>query len=143
LVIYQISKGPRATVAFADTSGAAAAWGRILFLAAIFGLALFCRGLAFEHSRELRNLLAHDFAGLELHRCSRRNDEAAAGLVRITTDPGLGEFDFKDAEVAQFDSVALCKSIGDVIERPLDDFEDLVLDQACFVTDFNDEFPFR
>ena len=92
---------------------------------------------------KFRDFLPHNFAGLEFHGRSRRNHEAAAGLIRIATDPRLREFDLEDAEVAKFHGIALCQCIGDVIQRLLDDFEDLVLDQACFVTYFNDEFPFR
>src|SRR4030095_12545414 len=82
---------------------------------------------ALQHRRKLGDLLAHDLAGLELHCRSRRDDEAAARLVRVAANPGFGEFDFQNAEVSEFHSVTLREGVGDVIERPLDDVEDLVL----------------
>ena len=104
---------------------------------------LLWRRFALQDGGELRHFLAHDLAGLEFHRGARRNDKAAARLIRVAADTRLGEFNFEDAEVTQFDRIALSECVGDVIERSLDDVEDLVLDQACLVADFNDEFPFR
>ena len=100
-------------------------------------------GFALQDRRQLCDFLPHDLAGLEFDGRARRDDEAASRLVRVAAHTRLGELDFEDSEVSQLHGITLREGIGDVIERSLHDIEDLVLDQACFVTDFNDEFPFR
>ena len=101
------------------------------------------RRFALHDRRKLCDFLPHDLAGLEFNRGPSRNDKAASRLIRVAAHTWLGEFDFEDAEVSQFDRISLRESVGDVVERPLDNIENLVLDQAGFVADFNDEFPFR
>jgi hypothetical protein len=50
-------------------------------------------------------------------------------VIRIAPDARLGQAHLEDAEVAQFHSVALGEGVGDVIERALDNVEDLMLHQ--------------
>ena len=103
----------------------------------------FGRSFALQDRGKFRHFLAHDLAGLEFNGGTRGDDKTAPRLVWIAADTWFSEFDLEDTEVSQLHSITLSEGIGDVIERPLDDIENLVLDQACFVTDFNDEFPFR
>lgn len=77
--------------------------------------------------------LPHDFAGLKLHGRPRRNYETAARLIRVSTDAGFGQSRLEDSEVAQLDRHIVGQTIGDLIERPLDDIEDLMLDHPSLV----------
>ena len=109
----------------------------------VLGALLRRRRVAFQNGRKFRHLLPHDLAGLKFYGRACWNDEAAAGLIGVTADTRLGQFDFENAEVTQFHGVALREGVGDVIEGPLDNIEYLMLNQAGFVADLNDEFPFR
>jgi hypothetical protein len=92
---------------------------------------------------EFCDLLSHDLAGLELNSRPGWYDEAAPRLIRVAAYAWFGELDLKDAEVAKFDCISVSQCICDVVQSFLDDVEDLVLNQACLVANFNDEFPFR
>ena len=98
---------------------------------------------AFEDGGEFGDFLAHHLSGLELDGGALGDDEAAAGLVGVAAHAGFGEADFEDAEVTQFDGVALGEGVGDMVEGALDDIEYLMLNQIGFAADAHDEFAFR
>src|SRR6266853_3606929 len=98
-------------------------------------------GLALQECRELRHLLPHDFAGLELHGRARRNHEAAARQVGISPHARLGQLDLEHAEIAQLDGVALGQRVCNVIQRFLHHVEYMVLHETSLVADLHDKFP--
>ena len=96
----------------------------------------------FHLARKFLDALAHDLSRLELYRRSRRNDETAAGLVGISADARFGQARLKDAKVAQLNRNIASQAIGDVIQRSLNDFEDLVLDHPSLITDGHNDVAF-
>jgi hypothetical protein len=87
--------------------------------------------------------LAHNLSRFELHRCSRRDLEAAARLIRITADPLPGQTHLEDTKIPKFDILSSRQTIGYQVESPLDHFENLVLDHSGIVTNPYNDFPFR
>jgi hypothetical protein len=61
------------------------------------------------------------------------------GAIGVAADAGLAEFDLEDAEVAELHGLALREALGEMIERALDDVEDILLHHAGFVADANDQ----
>ena len=66
----------------------------------------------------------------------------AAGLVWISADTRLRQFDLEDTEVAQFYVIALGKCLDDMIQRALNHVEHLVLNEAGFIADAYYDFAF-
>ena len=81
------------------------------------------------------------FAGLELHCRARRNHETAAGLIRIATDARFRQARLKNAEIAQLHRDIVGQAVGDVIERSLHHFKDLVLHHSGLIADRDDDVP--
>ena len=104
------------------------------------GIPVATRALEILCSQE--NALAHYLAGLELHRGTRRNRHVDVWLVRVPADPGTSQAYLKHSEVTKLHAVSLGEGIGDVIERALDDIEDIALDESGLVADGNDEVAF-
>ena len=96
----------------------------------------------FQLIRTKEDALAHDFASLEFHRSPGRDRYIDIGLVGISADTGAGEPDFKNTEIAQLHILPLGQRIGDMIERPLDDIEDIALNKSGFIADGNDQIAF-
>jgi hypothetical protein len=88
------------------------------------------------------NALAHYLAGLKFHRRPRRNNETAAGLIWVSTDPGLGQAWLKDAEITKLDRHVARQAVGDFIKRALNDIENLVLHHACLIANRDHDVPF-
>lgn len=82
--------------------------------------------------------LAHDFTGLEFHGGAGRNNDIFFRFVGIATDTRLGEANFKNPEIAQFDGLAVREAIGDVFESFLDDGESFLLGDSNLFADFDD-----
>ena len=90
-----------------------------------------------QHRGEILHPLAHNLAGLELHRCSRGDHEGAPRLIGVASNTGTGEPDFENAEVPQFHRLSLREGVGNVIESTLNNVKYLGLDQASFIGDLN------
>src|ERR1017187_2478268 len=56
----------------------------------------------FLFRRQLQNFDAHFLAGLEFHGGAGGNGHIGFRFIRIAPDARLADFDFEDAEVAQF-----------------------------------------
>ena len=95
----------------------------------------------FESRRKFGDLLSHHFASLELHGGSRRDLEAASGLIGVAAYSFFGQSNFKYPEIPQFDIFAARQSICDQIECLLDYFKHLMLNQTGFVTDLYNNVP--
>ena len=67
---------------------------------------------------------------------------SVSGLFGLRPDARLADFDFKDAEVAQFHLVALGERLGDVVQCFLHHVENLLLAEAGFVADADDQVAF-
>jgi len=91
---------------------------------------------------QLQNHLPHFFAGLEFDDGPLRNGHMGAGVVRVSPQARFAHFNFEDTKIAEFDFPALRYSFRDVIEDLLNNFLDLFLDQAGFLTDSNYEISF-
>ncbi len=65
------------------------------------------------------------------------------GAVRVAADARLAEFYLEDAEVAQLDRLPMREAFREMVERALDDVEDILLDHSRFVADANDEIALR
>jgi hypothetical protein len=96
----------------------------------------------FQFPRKLLDSLTHNLASLKFHRRPRWNHETAAGLIRISTDARLCQPRLENAKVAQLDGDVVGQTVGDLIKRPLDYIEDLVLDHAGLVTDGDNDVAF-
>ena len=98
--------------------------------------------LALELFGAKQNPLAHDLSGLELHSRTRGDGHIDIGLVRITSDTGTGESHLEHPEIPQLDTITFGQCIRDMVERLLDDIEDIALNETRFVADGNDEIAF-
>ena len=92
--------------------------------------------------REFEHVGPHFLAGLEFHHGAGGNGHVGFRRVGIAADARLADFDLEDAEVAQFHLVALGERLGDVIERFLHHVEHLLLDEAGFIADANNQVTF-
>lgn len=90
----------------------------------------------------MQNLLAHDFSRREFHGGARRDDHVNFRFVRITPEAGLGQPDFEDAEISQFDIIARREAFGDAVKGLLNDGEGLLLGDADSLADFDDHIAF-
>src|SRR5947207_4815701 len=95
-------------------------------------LAFFC---FFQLARKLFHTLAHHLAGLELDRRPRRYHETATRLIWVTAHARFGQARLKNAEITQFYRHIAGQAVGDLIERPLDSVENLMLYHSSLVTD--------
>jgi hypothetical protein len=86
--------------------------------------------------------LAHDLPGFELDRRPGWNYEAASWLVWIPSDPRFRQAWLENTKVAQFNSDVLGQAVSNLVKRPLDHIEDLVLNHPCLVTDGDDDVAF-
>ena len=68
-----------------------------------------------------------------------RDHDLLVGLFRIAADSLFGWAGLEDAEVAEFHAAPGCERFGDGIEGVLDDGENLLLNEAGFFGDRNDE----
>jgi len=98
--------------------------------------------LVLEVFRAKQHALTHDFSRLELHGRARRDRNIDIGLVRITSDTGTGESHLEHPEIPQLDTITFGQCIRDMVERLLDDIEDIALNETRFVADGNDEIAF-
>jgi hypothetical protein len=99
-------------------------------------------GSFFHFAGKFFDALAHHLSGLEFYGSARGNDEATSRLIWVATNPRFGEARLKDAKVAQLDSYVACQAIGDLIQRSLNDIEDLVLHHPSLVADRHDNVAF-
>ncbi len=83
--------------------------------------------------------LGHDPARFEFHYCARGDDDFLVGFLRIAADSLFREAGLEDAEVAKFHAAPGGKRISDGIEGVLDDGKNLLLNEAGFFGDRNDE----
>jgi hypothetical protein len=86
--------------------------------------------------------LPHHFSSFEFHRCARRNDKAASGLIRVAPNAGLCQARLKHAKVAQLDGHVARQAIGDLVQSSLNDIKHLMLDHPSLVTDRHDNVAF-
>ena len=86
--------------------------------------------------------MPHDLPCLELDRCPRGDDEAAARLIWIAADPWLGQPGLKDPKITQLDSYIVSQAVGNVIERSLDHIENLMLYHSCLIANGDDDVSF-
>jgi len=92
--------------------------------------------------RELEDINPHFLAGLEFDGGAGGNGHVGFRFVGIAADARLADFDFKNAEVAQFHLVAFGERLGDVVQRFLHHVEHLLLGEAGFPADAGDEVAF-
>ena len=64
------------------------------------------------------------------------------GAIGIATNARLAEFYLEDAEVAQLDRLPVGQAFREMIERALDDVEDVLLHHAGLVADADDQVAF-
>jgi len=84
---------------------------------------------------ELEDFGAHFLAGLEFNDGALGDGDVGGGGIRVAPDACAADFDFEDAEIAQFDLVALGDSLRDVIKGFLNNIQNLLLYKARFGTD--------
>jgi len=77
------------------------------------------------------------FARLELNDGAGRDDDIFFGLIRVPSDAGFPHLDFEDAEVTEFDGLALRHALGEAVEQLLNDLHYVLLDLPRFVADAN------
>ena len=82
--------------------------------------------------------MPHNLASFEFHARSWWKHKTTTGLIRDSNDSRLGQTRLKNAEIAQFDRVIVGEAVGNLIKRPLDHIEDLMLDDAGLLTDGDD-----
>jgi hypothetical protein len=87
--------------------------------------------------------LPHNLSRFEFNRSSRGDFEAAAWLIGITADSFPRQAHFEDPKIPELDVFSPGQVIRDQIERPLDYFENLVLDHSGIVTNPYNDLPFR
>jgi hypothetical protein len=87
--------------------------------------------------------LPHHLPRLEFYDCSWWDFEAASGLIRIPAYSLFRESHLEYPKIPQFDSLAAREAIRDQIERSLDYFEHLMLNQTRIVADLYDNIPLR
>jgi hypothetical protein len=93
-------------------------------------------------ARELLDALTHDLARFEFHSRPRRNHEAAARLVWVASDARFGQSRLKDTEIAQFHGHVACQAVGNMIERPLNHIENLMLHHTGLIANRHNEIAF-
>ena len=86
--------------------------------------------------------LTHDLSSFEFHSRTGRNYKAASWLVRVSPDPRFCQSRLKNSEVAQFNGYVVGQTVGDFVECPLNDIENLMLDHAGLVTDGDNDVAF-
>jgi hypothetical protein len=96
-----------------------------------------------EFGGALENALTHDFSGFEFHDRARGYDDFLIGFLRVAADALLGECGAEHAELAQFHAAPGCERLGDSIKSELDDIKDILLDEAGFFGDCDDEIALR
>ena len=64
------------------------------------------------------------------------------GAVRVAADARLAELDLEDAEVAQLDGLPVREAFGEMVERALDDVEDILLHHAGLIADTDNQIAF-
>src|SRR4029077_20521407 len=87
-------------------------------------------GCFFHLARKLLDALTHDLSRFEFHSRPWRNHEADARLVWVASDARFGQSRVKDTEIAQFHGHVACQAVGNMVKRPLNHIEDLMLHHA-------------
>jgi hypothetical protein len=87
--------------------------------------------------------LSHHLSRLELYYCSWWDFKAAPRLIRIPPNSLFRESNFEYSKIPKFDSLAARKAICDQVERSLNYFKHLMLNQARIVADLYDNIPLR
>jgi hypothetical protein len=102
----------------------------------------FRSAIALSVWRQFKNGLTHFLARLELDYGPPRNRNIGFRLIWVPSDARFAHFDFKDAEITQFDGLAGSNGGGDVVESLLHHIQDLLLNEARFFTDADYEITF-
>jgi hypothetical protein len=103
---------------------------------------LFLRGFL-QFARQFFHALAHDLSGLELDRRAGRNDKTAARFVWVASHARLRQARLEHAKISQLDRDIIRQATGDMVEGPLHNFKDIVLNHPCLITDGHDNVPLR
>ena len=65
------------------------------------------------------------------------------GTVGVATHARLAELDLENTEVAQLDSLTVREAFGQMIERPLNNVEHILLHHAGLVADADNQIALR
>jgi len=87
-------------------------------------------------------VLAHFLAGLELDDRAGRDGHIPGRGVGVPPNPRLANLHLEDPEVAQLDGFAPGERVGDVVQGFLNHGQHLLLDEAGFLADAEDEVAF-
>ena len=91
-------------------------------------------GACFRYQDQRPSALGEQVGG-RLDRRTRRYHKTAAWLIWVTAYARLGQTRLKNAEVTQFYRHISGQAVGDLIERALDNVENLMLHHSSLVTD--------
>ena len=79
------------------------------------------------------------FTGTEFDDRAFRDDDFVFGVAGVAALAALANFDFKNAEVAQFDFFAAHQFGGDIVKGQLNDISNFGLNDAGFIGNFDME----
>jgi hypothetical protein len=63
-------------------------------------------------------------------------------LIWVSTDTGFGQPGLKNSKIAQLDRHIVGQTVSDLVQRPLDNIEDLMLDHSGLIADRNYDVAF-
>jgi hypothetical protein len=94
-----------------------------------------CGRLGGGFGRKLADFEAHLSPSLELDHTAFRDRHLGSRCARIAPGPRFAHPDFEDAEVAQLNLFPFRQGLRNMIKRPLDDVEHLLLNHIGILAD--------